>query len=96
MTNRHDAALRAALAERDRRWRRSENRYYPLADDELVAHIVEAALAAADAHEQPWISAECARRDHDNCKRDFGLTISPGEKIRPLAVCKCLCHGTDT
>ncbi len=49
VTDRHDAALRAALEERDQRSINSSVwREYPVADDYIVARIVEAALAAAD------------------------------------------------
>lgn len=92
MTDRHDAALRAALAERDRLRAQWQGHY---TDNYVVTRIVEEALAAADAPEEPWRAFQCAHNHHELCQRDFGLVISPGEKTRPLAVCKCLCHGSD-
>lgn len=51
MTDRHEAALRAALAERDRLQREECHGVTPLTTNHVVGRIVEAALAAADAHD---------------------------------------------
>lgn len=78
MTDRHEAAVRAALAERDRL-------VYPANEavaDWVIESIVEAALAVEWSHPH-YTSTYCIHELHDDCRLTCKHCKTP---------CRCGCH----